>query len=289
MSKLNYLNIGCGTKFHKDWVNIDMVSDSPYVMQYNLLTGLPFEDEKFDAIYHSQVLEHFPKEKALDFIRECYRVLKPSGIIRVVVPDLENIIDEYQEHLKKNLDSPNEISKANYDWILLEMYDQSVRNYWGGQMEQYLKQPELINEKYILDRIGFVGRTIREQCKSQNNHSGSKPEVSAFLRLARKIKRFFFQINSGPMAFRQKMLRFFLTKKEFGYYKLGKFRMGGEIHFWMYDRFSLKMLLEKSGFKQIAVKSPFESNIPDWAEYELDVKNGLVYDPTSLFIEGRKL
>lgn len=289
MSKLNYLNIGCGTKFHKDWTNIDMASDSPYVMQYNLLNGLPFEDEKFDAVYHSQVLEHFPKDKALDFIRECYRVLKPSGIIRIVVPDLENIIDEYQGHLKKNLDSPNEISKANYDWILLEMYDQTVRNYGGGQMAQYLKQPELINEKYILDRIGFVARTIREQCKSQSNYSGSKPEVSGFLRLARKIKRFLFQINSGPMAFRQKMLSFFLTKKEFENYKLGKFRMGGEIHFWMYDRFSLKILLEKSGFKQIEVKSPFESNIPDWSVYELDVKNGLVYDPTSLFIEGRKL
>jgi predicted SAM-dependent methyltransferase len=289
MSKLNYLNIGCGTKFHKDWTNIDMASDSPYVIRYNLLNGLPFEDEEFDAVYHSQVLEHFMKDDATVFLKECYRVLKPNGIIRIVVPDLENIVDEYKKYLNENLTGPSEISIANYDWILLEMYDQTVRNHWGGKMAEYLEQPELINEKYILDRIGFVGRTIREQCKSQNNYSGSKPEVSAFLRLARKIKRFFFQFNSGQTAFRQKMLRFFLTKKEFGYYKLGKFRMGGEIHFWMYERFSLKMLLEKSGFEQIAVKSPFESNIPDWSEYELDVKNGLVYDPTSLFIEGRKL
>jgi predicted SAM-dependent methyltransferase len=289
MSKLNYLNIGCGTKFHKDWVNIDMASDSPYVIRYNLLNGLPFEDEKFDVVYHSQVLEHFTKDDATVFLKECYRVLKPNGIIRIVVPDLENIVDEYKKYLNENLTGPSEISIANYDWILLEMYDQTVRNHWGGKMAEYLEQPEIINEKYILERIGFVGRTIREQCKSRNNYSGSKPEVSGFWKLARKIKRFLFQINLRPMAVRQKMLRFFLTKKEFEYYKLGKFRMGGEIHFWMYDRFSLKILLEKSGFKQIEVKSPFESGIPDWSEYVLDIKNGLVYDPTSLFVEGRKL
>jgi predicted SAM-dependent methyltransferase len=289
LSNMNYLNIGCGTKFHKEWINIDMVSDSPYVIQHNLLNGLPFEDEKFDVVYHSQVLEHFPKNKAFDFIKECYRVLKPNGIIRIVVPDLENIVEEYKKHVNENLNNPTEISIANYDWILLEMYDQSVRNYLGGQMAEYLEQPEIINEKYILDRIGFVGRTIREQRKSQNNYSGSKQKVSGFLRLAKRIKRLLFQIDLRPKAVRQKFLKFFLTKEEYEYYKLGKFRSGGEIHLWMYDRFSLKMLLGKSGFKQVTIKSPFESNIPDWSAYELDVKNGYIYDPTSLFIEGRKL
>jgi predicted SAM-dependent methyltransferase len=289
MSKLNYLNIGCGTKFHKDWINIDIESDSPFVIPYNLLNGLPFADEKFEVIYHSQVLEHFPKEKALDFIKECYRVLKPNGIIRIVVPDLEYIVNEYKNQLNENLSNPSEVSLANYDWSMLELYDQTVRNYSGGQMAVYLKQAEIINEKYILNRIGIGGRKLREQYIDQNITSINKTKVSGVLRLVKKIKRFIVKINFRPKAFRQNVLKIILTKKEYEYLKLGKFRLGGEIHFWMYDRFSLKMILERCGFKRISFKSPFESEIPYWASYELDVKNGSIYDPHSLFIEGIKI
>ncbi len=41
MSKLNYLNVGCGNKFHKEWINVDMVSNSPHVKAYNLLGSSP--------------------------------------------------------------------------------------------------------------------------------------------------------------------------------------------------------------------------------------------------------
>jgi|ERR1035437_933412 predicted SAM-dependent methyltransferase len=289
MSKLNYLNIGCGNKFHKDWTNIDIESNSPFVISYNLLNGLPFADEKFEVIYHSQLLEHFPREKALDFIKECYRVLKPDGIIRIVVPDLEYIVNEYKNQLNENVSNPSEVSLANYDWSMLELYDQTVRNYSGGQMAEYLKQAEIINEKEILDRIGIGGRKLREQYVSQNNTSINKPKDSGVLGLVKKIKRFMVKINFRPKSFRPRLLKFILTNTEFKCLKLGKFRLSGEIHFWMYDRFSLKMILERGGFKQISFKSPLESEIPDWASYELDVKNGSIYDPNSLFIEGIKI
>ena len=94
MSKLNYLNVGCGNKYHKQWINVDMASNYPHVKAHNLLKGLPFSDNQFDVIYHSQVLEHFPKDKAADFIRECFRALKPGGILRVVVPDLGQFAGE---------------------------------------------------------------------------------------------------------------------------------------------------------------------------------------------------
>ena len=68
MAKLNYLNVGCGNKTHTDWVNIDMASNSPDVIVANILKGMPFPDNTFDVVYHSQVLEHFPKERAHAFI-----------------------------------------------------------------------------------------------------------------------------------------------------------------------------------------------------------------------------
>ena len=43
------------------------------------------------------MIEHLDKEEAICFLREAYRVLKPGGIIRVVVPDISKIIGRYNE------------------------------------------------------------------------------------------------------------------------------------------------------------------------------------------------
>ena len=276
MSNLNYLNLGCGNKFHKDWVNVDMVSNSPYVKSYNLLKGLPFPNDQFDVIYHSHVLEHFPKEKAPDFIRECFRVLKPGGIMRVVVPDLENIVNEYVKHLNENTENTSRQSEANYDWILLEMYDQTVRNYSGGQMAEFLKQSELVNEGYVLGRSGYLGKSIRNNYMAQEDgKQGVYNLIKAAQRLGTK------KVISNIL----RKLSYVLFSSE---KKIGAFRLSGEIHMWMYDRFSLSRLLRKVGFENIEIKRPYESDIHQWDKYELDVKNGAVFDPTSLFMESKK-
>jgi predicted SAM-dependent methyltransferase len=278
MGKLNYLNVGCGKKFHHHWVNVDMTSNSKDVIAHNLLKGIPFPDNYFEVLYHSQVLEHFPKEKACDFIKECNRVLKPGGVIRVVVPDLENIVDEYKKYLDESLKNPNEISEANYEWILLEMYDQTVRNYSGGQMAEFLKRPNVINEKYVIDRIGYVGRKIRDNYLNSDTHSFKKNMEKAFssFDMFKKAIRYVFS-KIYEKAFPQ-------TDSS----RIGAFRLGGEVHLWMYDRYSLSKLLKDCDFEDISIKNPFESDIPDWSKYELDVKDGLAFDPTSLFIEAKK-
>jgi predicted SAM-dependent methyltransferase len=277
MSKLNYLNVGCGNKFHKEWINVDMVSNSPHVKAYNLLKGIPLSNDQFDVIYHSQVLEHFPKEKAPDFIRECFRILKPGGIMRIVVPNLENIVNEYINHLNENINNPSKQVEANYDWILLEMYDQTVRNYSGGQMAEFLQQPDLVNEKYIVDRIGYVAKSIRNNFLAKKD---SKQGISNLIRVAKRAG-----IKKVSRYIVKKITNIFTSEAQ----EIGSFRLGGEIHMWMYDRFSLSRLLRKVGFEDIGVKTPHESDIPNWEKYELDVKDdGAVFDPTSLFMEARK-
>jgi predicted SAM-dependent methyltransferase len=277
--KLPYLNVGCGTKYHADWVNIDMYAKSTDVIRHNIVKGIPYPDNFFEIVYHSQVLEHIQKDKAHDFMKECYRVLKPGGMIRVVVPDLENIIDEYRNLLQRNLTDPGPLPEANYDWIMLELFDQTVRNYSGGLMTKYLRQDNLPNEQYILDRTGYVGRSIRDEYRSGI-------QTSALSKMKKKIQAvgiLGFAKNIIAYA-KQQVLCFILGEK----YRIGDFRLSGEVHMWMYDRYSLGQLLHDSGFRDIEVKNPYESSIPDWGVYELDVKDGMIYDPTSLFMEARK-
>ncbi len=274
MEKLPYLNVGCGAKFHPSWANVDMESSSPHVQVHNLLKGFPYKDAQFEVIYHSQVLEHIPKENAESFLRECWRVLKPGGILRVVVPDLEGIAREYLRLVEANSAGSTDMLRADYDWIMLELYDQTVRHWSGGHMETFLVQPRIINRNYVLQRTGRTG-ALSMQMEGRRRPK----DIGTFLSKLRRVtlKRL---VSRGSGLVR----RLFSTKAA----KLGTFRMSGEIHMWMYDRFSLSQLLMKAGFEACEIMDPYRSAIPDWSVYELDVKEGMAYDPTSLFIEARK-
>jgi predicted SAM-dependent methyltransferase len=254
-----------------------MASSSPHVDAHNLLNGFPYPDRQFDVVYHSQVLEHIPKDRAADFLGECLRVLKPGGVLRVVVPDLENIAVEYLRHLHENLEHPSAVSAANYDWILLELFDQTVRNRPEGEMGDFLKQPALPNEDYIVERIGHVGRSIIDRGRREANGTGAA-RVPVF----DKLKR----VTPKRLASHLRVkLRDKLGSEAL---RIGAFRLSGEIHMWMYDRYSLGRILAEAGFVDARRVDAYSSSIPDWAAYELDVKGGAVFDPTSLFMEAQK-
>jgi len=60
---------------------------------------LPFPDASFDVVYHSHVLEHFSQPDGLRFLGQLPKVLRPGGLLRVVVPDLERIVELYRQAL----------------------------------------------------------------------------------------------------------------------------------------------------------------------------------------------
>jgi predicted SAM-dependent methyltransferase len=58
--------------------------------------GIPHDDKSVDYIYCSHVLEHFEKWETEKILRECRRVLKKSGMMRIVLPDLERLVSKYK-------------------------------------------------------------------------------------------------------------------------------------------------------------------------------------------------
>ncbi len=73
----------------------------PTTVSWDLRKGIPFPDLTFDAVYHCHVLEHIDREFAPVFLRECFRVLKPAGILRAVVPDLEHLARVYLDTVER--------------------------------------------------------------------------------------------------------------------------------------------------------------------------------------------
>jgi SAM-dependent methyltransferase len=78
------LNLGCGKDIRKDWINLDLV-DLPGVDIVHDINNipLPFDDNIFDEILCSSVLEHV---EYVPLLRDLHRILKPGGRLSAIVP-----------------------------------------------------------------------------------------------------------------------------------------------------------------------------------------------------------
>ncbi|MGE7999170.1 class I SAM-dependent methyltransferase [Lysinibacillus sp. NPDC093190] len=151
---LKLLNVGCGTTFHKAWVNIDMNGIHKEIINVDIRKGLPFEESSFDVVYSSHVLEHFSLQDASKLLNEIYRVLKPNGIVRIVVPDLEDITKKYLHSLDSVMEYESKATIFNYDWMYMELYDQTTRSLSGGNMSK--RMLDLTNGfDFMFERIGY--------------------------------------------------------------------------------------------------------------------------------------
>jgi predicted SAM-dependent methyltransferase len=282
---MKLLNIGCGTRFHKDWINIDKFSYSKDVTPCDLKKGIPYPDSYFDVVYHSNLLEHFSKNEAFLLLKDCYRVLIPGGIIRIATPNLEEIVKIYLKSLEE-IRNGSEKWTYNYEWILLEMYDQTVRNKSGGEMLNYFLKDKIINEEFVLKRCGTEAKKLIEYGKKILNekNAGIPVKRCAKNRVIKKIKN---------IVLNKKYLREFFIKKilkeEYKALTIGRFRLSGEIHQWMYDSYSLSKLLSDSGFGNIIQRTAFDSYIKNWCSYNLDTEvNREIYKPDSFYMEAIK-
>lgn len=274
---MKLLNIGCGATYHPEWVNIDVEPVSKEVLRHDVTTTpLPFEDSCFDACYCSHVLEHLSGDDAKHLLSEIYRVLKPGGVIRIVVPDLEGVVRVYLSTLEQVLSAPEE-AEFSYDWIMLELLDQMVRNVSGGKMEQFIKKCPSDTREFLAARIGKEAKRLWGDKQSQRSVCMQLSEMSPLFFIS-KIRYYligsFAWLLGGNRGIRA--------------VKVGWFRTSGEVHRWMYDRFSLGRILKEARFTDIAVCAPDVSRISGFAVYELDVFNGEVRKPDSLFMEGAR-
>jgi SAM-dependent methyltransferase len=159
------LNLGCGTRMHWAWNNLDF---SPYallarhgwminwlsrlhllsplrrerlrqvdpaIIYWDLRRGIPFPADQLDGVYHSHFLEHLDQGAAPGFLRECQRVLKPGGIIRVVVPDLQFLVQQYLAAVRA-FDEGDAQAAERHAQAMHDLFDQMVRREATGAQEE---------------------------------------------------------------------------------------------------------------------------------------------------------
>lgn len=164
------LNLGCGTKTSPHATNIDwsiharlrhhqvgrrlaplilneerrkLFLGMDDVLVHDLRKGIPASDESADAVYHSHVLEHVDRDGVPGFLEEIRRVLRPGGVHRVVVPDLERYVREYLHSLERGLEDSQ--ARERHDGTVSQMILQMVRREAAGTSQQPRVQRRLEN------------------------------------------------------------------------------------------------------------------------------------------------
>ncbi len=93
-SKIN-INLGSGHWKFPGWVNVDLDLESQPDVCVDLSGGLPFRDACADFMHTEDFIDQLQLEHAASFLRECHRILKPGGVIRVLTPDVKQLTHLY--------------------------------------------------------------------------------------------------------------------------------------------------------------------------------------------------
>lgn len=163
-------NLGCGTLLYEGFLNIGYWDNlgagviyknfnsthNTFMLNHDLCTGIPAEDNSLELIYHCHMLEHINYNEGIEFIRECFRTLKSGGKMRIVVPDLEVWVNAYTSNnnfflsqYRKVLDSEIHQTKASIFMGMLHGHDHKC----GYDFESL---------EWLLNYIGFsnIDRTL---------------------------------------------------------------------------------------------------------------------------------
>lgn len=258
----NCVNIACGNVFVPGWQNLDFSPVSVEVTRADLTGRLPLPDAQADLVYSSHFIEHVPVDRVPGFLAECHRLLKPGAVIRLVMPDLEDICREYLA-----MRSAGQHDKA--DFLVIELLDQCVRKQPGGQLASVLQSAGQTGlQPYILSRLGNYVDTPR----------------SAPLSLKRIWRALRNRLESGYIRFLLALLPAVFRQQNVSR------AVVGETHAWVYDFHSVSRLLAAAGFvdiRRVGADSSRYAGFP-FAPLDRDSEGRPRKGVGSLFIEAAK-
>ena len=106
------INLGCGPMARAGWINCDITQLPGVDVRCDLSRGLPLASGRADYIAAIHFLQDLPYPAIVPALQELRRVLKPGGVLRLAVPDLDKAIAAYLSRDAAYFYVPDEHAKS---------------------------------------------------------------------------------------------------------------------------------------------------------------------------------
>ena len=169
-TKTKKLQIGSGPKVLNSWLCTDISPHLSETVYLDATKPFPFSDSTFDYVFCEHMIEHIPYEKGVFMLRECHRILKPSGTIRISTPDLGVLLGLYNS--KPDSRQAQYIKWITDQFLQVRIYRASlvINNAFRNWNHQFLYDSDLL--QMVMKEAGFD--TIRRQMPGESDDENLK-------------------------------------------------------------------------------------------------------------------
>ncbi len=148
------LQLGSSDSILSGWLNTDLFPGHATVVFLDATKRFPLDDNTFDYIISEHMIEHVDYEAGEAMLRECFRVLKPGGRVRIATPDLDVVVGL---HSKEKTDA----QRQYIDWAIAKFVPTIqgnkdvfvINNFFRAWGHRFIYDEDTLNR--LLSRCGF--------------------------------------------------------------------------------------------------------------------------------------
>jgi len=153
------LHWGCGPITPYGWVNSDIVANPGVEIVADIRQGLPVPSNAFDYAVSIHALPEIPYSDLDHTLSELYRVLRPGGVLRLGLPDMDKAIRAY---LARDVD---------YFFLIPDEHISSLSGKMIVQLTWYGVSCSMFTLEFTTELLGRVGFCRMEECSFRQTRS----------------------------------------------------------------------------------------------------------------------
>lgn len=147
------IHLGAGGHHIDGWINVDLLPAGVDVLA-NFAQPLPFRSGAADLLHSEDLLEHLDADVGKQLLRECHRILKPGGVMRLLTPDLRALVlTIYIDSAHEQLAWCRQLLGADGPYEALNMHLRMNGDHRFVYDEEHLTS--------VLEGVGFRVRRVR--------------------------------------------------------------------------------------------------------------------------------
>jgi predicted SAM-dependent methyltransferase len=182
------LQLGAAANIRAGWLNTDLhgYGRGDELVYLDARKRFPLPDGSFDFVFSEHMIEHLTYAEGQHCLRECFRVLRPDGRLRVATPSLARLAALYDREL-------TDVQRQYIDWAVDTLSPEAdarlpgvvVNNFFRSWGHRFIYDANTLG--HALTSAGFVdveecrvGESSHSELTGLERHLADQPELNEY-------------------------------------------------------------------------------------------------------------